>query len=158
MDMTLTDAAKATKRTKQALAQAVQKGKLSAKKDANGVWQVDSAELFRVYPPEGKALLQDPANDLELLRARLATLEAVHEADRELIDELRRARDSWQAQAERLALTASPQPAAPPATTPQSTPSNRPVEASEEENRATGHAEAKKERKKSLFGWIFGRG
>lgn len=104
MEMTLADAAKATKRSKQALSQAIKKGRLSATRDANGTWQVDSAELFRVYPPEAKPLQQEPGNDLELLRSRLATLEALHQADRELIEELRRARDDWQTQAERLLL------------------------------------------------------
>ena len=104
MDMTLADAAKATKRTKQALSQAVKKGRLSATKDANGTWQVDSAELFRVYPPADNLDQQETDNALEALQSRLAALEALRQADRELIDELRRARDDWRVQAERLLL------------------------------------------------------
>ena len=154
MEMTLADAAKATKRTKQALSQAVNKGKLSAAKDANGVWKVDSAELFRVYPPENKPLQQEPGNDLELLRSRLAALEALHEADRELISELRRARDAWQAQAERLALTASP--------TATSTTAEkaeiRPVETVSAGSQGEGHGEDDKPGKRGFLARFFGWG
>lgn len=154
MEMTLADAAKATKRTKQALAQAVQKGKLSATKDANGVWKVDSAELFRVYPPENKPLQQEPGNELESLRHRLAALEALHEADRELISELRRARDAWQAQAERLALTASP----PATATTTERPSDCPVEATGAKTQDEGHKEDDKPKKRGFLARFFGWG
>lgn len=100
MDLSLSDAAKAVKRSKQALALAIQKGRLSATKDAQGAWRVDSAELFRVYPPEAKPEVTGDANAIEVLRARLAALEAIREADRELVAELRDARDQWRRQAE----------------------------------------------------------
>ena len=154
MEMTLADAAKATKRTKQALSQAVNKGKLSATKAANGVWKVDSAELFRVYPPEGKALQKEADNDLELLRSRLAALEALHEADRELISELRRARDAWQAQAERLALTASP----PDTSTTAGKAEIRHAEAFPAAGQGEGQGEDTKPKKRGFLARFFGWG
>lgn len=102
MNLTLSEAAKTVKRSKQALALAIQKGRLSAFKDANGTWRVDSAELFRVYQPASQATDNSGDKELALLRERLAALEALHKADRELIDELRTARDTWQRQAETL--------------------------------------------------------
>ena len=147
MEMTLADAAKATKRTKQALAQAIHKGRLSATKDGQGVWRVDSAELFRAYPPEAKVEQQDPDNDLELLRTRLSTLEALHQADRELIEELRRARDSWQAQAERLALTST-----------AGKPSELPAIALQAAPQPEGQDAGQKPRKRGFWRSIFGGG
>lgn len=106
MELTLAEAAKTAKRSKQALAVAIQKGKLSASKDANGQWQIDTAELFRVYPPANQTDHQTdqrhgrhlagltPNEDAEIrvLRAQLQAAEA-------RLDDLHRERDAWQKQA-----------------------------------------------------------
>ena len=106
MELTLAEAAKTVKRSKQALAVAIQKGKLSASKDANGQWQIDSSELFRVYPPANQTPNQAPleggrrlagltTNDdaeIRVLRVQLQAAEA-------RADELRQERDRWQDQA-----------------------------------------------------------
>ena len=52
MVYTLGQAATATGKSKTAIANAIEKGRLSATKDAFGKWQIDPAELHRVYPPE----------------------------------------------------------------------------------------------------------
>ena len=77
MDLTLGEAAKAAKRSKQALAAAIQKGRLSATKDANGVWHVDTSELLRVYPDATKPEVGDGGRDL----AGLATTDNAEVAE-----------------------------------------------------------------------------
>ena len=49
MPYTLAEAAKAVKRDKSTLLRAVRKGRLSATRDADGIWRVDESELWRVY-------------------------------------------------------------------------------------------------------------
>lgn len=50
MGITLTEASKLVGITKNGLSKAIAKGKVSAEKDENGVWRIEPAELFRVYP------------------------------------------------------------------------------------------------------------
>lgn len=165
MDLSLADAASAVKRTKQALAQAVQRGRLSATKDANGQWRIDTAELFRVYPPDGKDLDQAGDKDLVVLRTRLAELEAQHHADRELIAELRVARDQWQRQAETL-LLALPAGLAPPtaaptaavAPTPTPGPENGPGIDESAPGGANGRGDGQTRKKRGFWGRVFGGG
>ena len=109
MNLTLAEAAKATKRSKQALAAAIQKGKLSATKDVGGVWLVDSAELFRVYAPANQTpnkpepesgrclvpLVGGESAELREMRQRMEAAEARAE-------DLRRERDDWKEVAQRL--------------------------------------------------------
>ena len=119
MELTLAEAAKTAKRSKQALAAAIKSGKLSATKDANGVWLVDTAELFRVYPTASQApnkpdqesgrclvgLVGDESAELRDMRRRMEAAEARAE-------ELRRDRDDWKEVAQRLtrALPAGSEP------------------------------------------------
>jgi hypothetical protein len=51
MPYSLKQAADATGRTKPALLRAIQTGKISAKKNEMREWEIDPAELHRVYPP-----------------------------------------------------------------------------------------------------------
>jgi hypothetical protein len=48
---TLGTAAKATGKTKGTIQKAIVKGRISAQKNDIGEWQIDPAELHRVYPP-----------------------------------------------------------------------------------------------------------
>ena len=146
MELTITEAARAVGRSKQALSQAIHKGRLSAKKDALGVWRVDTNELARVYPPAGKVDANDGGKELSELRARVAALAALHDADREMIAELRQTRDAWKAQAERLALTAGA----------SATPPERPVAASEAVARPDGQLEDGSAGKRGFWRWLRG--
>lgn len=47
---TLNQAAKACHKSKATLLEAIKNGRLSAKRDDKNQWQIDAAELFRVYP------------------------------------------------------------------------------------------------------------
>ena len=79
MAYTLKQAAEATGKTKPTILRAIQKSKVSAKKDEHGEWLIDPAELHRVYDPvsEGTDARTDadaPATlrEIELLREMLA--------------------------------------------------------------------------------------
>jgi hypothetical protein len=110
----MTEGAKLTGKTRQTIHKAIRQGKLSARKDVNGEWRIDPAELFRVYPQISEsdvnktskvdAGLQRISDGLqrenELLRARLQDKD-------EIISELRNDRDHWRQQATAL-LTGPP--------------------------------------------------
>jgi hypothetical protein len=53
MGLSAKDAAKAVGMTKQGVIKAIKDGKISANKDARGQWDIQPAELFRVYNPVG---------------------------------------------------------------------------------------------------------
>jgi hypothetical protein len=48
---TIATAAAAVGRNKTAILRSINSGKISAAKNENGEWQIDPAELHRVYPP-----------------------------------------------------------------------------------------------------------
>jgi hypothetical protein len=92
-------------------------------KDEAGQILVDSSELFRVFQAkrgEPRVMTQDAAvhatHEADDAAQRLAVAETKIEALHAMVQELQRARDAWQAQAERLALAApiaAPGPVAP---------------------------------------------
>lgn len=126
---TLGQAEKATGRRKSTILNAINKGRISAKKDEQGHWQIDPAELHRVYPPDSSnSTKNSTSNDIEphetgneiielrvqneALRERISDkdktigdLEAGRERERRqlesAIDDLRSDRDHWREQAER---------------------------------------------------------
>lgn len=79
MSYSLKHAAEATGKTKPTILRSIQLGKISAQKDEHGEWQIDPAELHRVYKPVSK---DEPINtlvgdagaqrELELLREMLS--------------------------------------------------------------------------------------
>ena len=104
MSLTLAEAAQATGLNRSTLLRAIKAGRISGQRDDLGVWHVEPAEVFRVFPAADaspKALPQHAQADSHAdalvaeLRAQLA--------------ELRSQRDSWQAIAERLTLRAPPE-------------------------------------------------
>jgi hypothetical protein len=120
MELTLGQAAKLTGNGKTTLARAIKAGRLSATRRDDGSYAIDASELARVYhvtPETGSptgytasrtTIASDPnatASDPEVA-TRLAVAEAELRAMKDMLDEVRQSRDHWQAQAERLALTA----------------------------------------------------
>ncbi|MGA8616631.1 MAG: hypothetical protein WB760_34030 [Xanthobacteraceae bacterium] len=65
-------AAEATGKTKPTILRAIQKGKISAKKDEHGEWEIDPAELHRVYAPVPEDTDTSVSLEVELLREMLA--------------------------------------------------------------------------------------
>lgn len=113
--LTLGQAARLTGTSKTTLTRAIRAGRLSAIRREDGSYEIDAAELARVYnvtPETGSAtgtvvhhatLRRDPpATDDETpaLRAEIEGLRAQLALMREHADDLKTQRDSWQKQAE----------------------------------------------------------
>ncbi len=121
--LSLREAAEQAGVSKSTVFRAIRAGRLSAPRDDDGNFAIDTSELFRVYPPksgdavpparaEKRAEGQDaPSPGTTELRIRNAELEAqlnalkqIVENERERAAELKQDRDTWRAQAERLAI------------------------------------------------------
>ena len=116
MHLTLGQAAKETGKSKSVVSSAIKSGRLSAIKSDTGSWQIDPAELFRVFPKQNtknpeKEQNRTPENaqqnrllerEIELLHERLT------EKD-DIIDDLRQDRDHWRQQATALLTDERPQ-------------------------------------------------
>jgi hypothetical protein len=114
--LTAKQAADETGKSKATILKAIKTGRLSGSKDDKGEWQIDPAELFRVYqhaPTDSQS--SAPAHttehgglsvELAAVRDKLATLE--HERQRERgqlesqIDDIKQDRDFWRQQATAL--------------------------------------------------------
>ena len=116
----LKEAAERTGRGKPAILKAIQKGRISAKKNELGEWQIDPAELHRVYPVSSGTVSGKPtseqqetqkethvlAKEAELLREHLDRLTVDRDRERKqlesMIEDLRKDRDHWRQQATAL--------------------------------------------------------
>lgn len=107
--LTLGEAARQVGKTKTALANAVKDGRLSASRDSKGQYQIDPAELFRVYPAKGQEVGDTRPLTLqrenELLREQL---DREREINRRLFDRL----DEEAAERRKLTALLTHQPAA----------------------------------------------
>lgn len=137
MPYTLGQAAKATGITKTTIAEAIKKGRISAVKDESGRYQIDPAELHRVYEPvyaqDCKADTQTEQYKTHDLTARIMVLEAqiksmgeIKERVQAECDDLRTDRDKWREQAT-LALLTHQQPDTMPAPAAEAAPVVRPA-------------------------------
>jgi hypothetical protein len=122
--LTLNQAAKAAKRSKATLLEAINSGRMSAPRDEQGRYQIDPAELFRVYPltsPEPATETDsDPAPELvetaayrektALLERIIATLEDERDDLRARLDKSEAARETAAAEIHRLTLMLTYQP------------------------------------------------
>ena len=113
MTYSLQQAADAAGMNKSTILRAIQAGKVSATRNEHDQWLIEPAELHRVYPPttepEGTRKLKGDGNDTHqselgeaTRRAALGELEV--NLLRGTIEDLRRDRDSWREQAQRLTL------------------------------------------------------
>jgi hypothetical protein len=131
--ISLGQAAKLAGLGKTTLARAIKAGRLSATRRDDGGYQIDIAELERVYPLRspteatpatgtGTALMVHPATGdaaSAVLSGEIEALRATAALMREQIADLREDRDRWRDQAERLAIAAPKPPETPPATVPE---------------------------------------
>ncbi len=97
MPYTLKQAADATGKTKPTILRAIQSSKISAKKDEHGEWEIDPAELHRVYQPAQRgdtstdtrtaARNGEITSESDVLRQELSLLrEMLAERDRRVAD------------------------------------------------------------------------
>jgi hypothetical protein len=138
---TLGQAAKATGRSKAGILEAIRSGRLSAKRDGRNQWQIDPAELDRVYPltvkPEADSEReQTPLNGqvlshfeeaIGLLERLITSLESERDDLRQRLDQSEEERRTTQAKLTAL-LTYQPKPELPLAPIPEEPqpPSNPP--------------------------------
>jgi hypothetical protein len=119
-DMSMTEAAKWAGVTRATIHKAIQSGRISAKKNEHGVYQINPAELERAYSPKMVDVSVDSGESgsdiAELTAARDSEItllrEMVSRADAAAAD-LRAERDAWKAQAEsqiRLLTHQKPEP------------------------------------------------
>ncbi|KJV04965.1 hypothetical protein [Methylocucumis oryzae] len=103
--LTLNQAAKEAKKAKSTLLEAIQSGRLSAVKNDTGQWQIDPAELFRVYPPdqtEGRTENRDrPSEEPEKTAFLLEKIRHLEDQLKKTEAERERERAQLQAQIER---------------------------------------------------------
>jgi hypothetical protein len=100
MGNTLGTAAKATGMSRTAILRAIGKGKISAKKNEHGEWDIDPAELHRVYPPQQNSTVNDNINPSNTNSSEIREIKAKLEAAEQrildkdgVIDDLRRRLD-----------------------------------------------------------------
>ena len=91
--LTLCQAAKAAKKSKSTLLAAINSGRLSAFKNKKGQWQIDSDDLFRLYPLTGQK--PDEKTGLDLSRPSEGTILLRQQIEfyKQLITELKGERD-----------------------------------------------------------------
>lgn len=117
MSYSLSDAAKATGKNRTTIQRAIKSGKISAFKNENGAYEIEPAELHRIFPAiaqhsaqqtkEMKSNSQIQSDTTpETLRIRLEMLEKERDRERaqleETIADLREDRDKWRQQATAL--------------------------------------------------------
>jgi hypothetical protein len=104
--LTLADAAKTAGVAKSTIWRAIKSGRISASKTVMGSYQVDAAELFRVFPPLPKNdTTKQVATGIEQAetaahQAQIAALKDISGLLREQLEDLRKDRDAWRGQAE----------------------------------------------------------
>ena len=133
MELSLSQAAAQTGRSKSTINRAIKTGKISAIRHEDGTYSIQPSELFRVYPPEPsqsgpvthratptepqqeptlQALqdaLQDALRRADVMGERAAQLASQQERDQATIDDLRRRLDKAE---DRIIALAAPSDAA----------------------------------------------
>jgi hypothetical protein len=115
----LATAAAATGINRSTVLRAIKAGRLSAQRDETGGWQIDPAELHRVFPP-----LPAPATAATAAMQRDATTDLLVAELRSVIADLRADRDHWRTafQETQRRLPAPMQPGATDAPKPEAKP------------------------------------
>jgi len=118
MPYTLGTAALACGANKSTILRSIKAGKIAALRDEHGQWQIEPAELHRVYPAVATQQVPQPSpppdattETVALLRQQLAEMRASLERERDASDNWRKAFEEERAQ--RL-LAAPSHPAQPP--------------------------------------------
>lgn len=111
MKYTAGQAAKATGVATATITRALKSGKISGRKDDNGAWMIDPAELHRVFPPfslkeHEKSFIKQEEMPLERGSSESENSASQRELQilRETLADLREDRDRWRDMAERLSI------------------------------------------------------
>ena len=99
MPYTLGEAAKATGKDRATISRALKKGKISGVKDVQGQWQIEPAELHRVYPAAKQGNTMRDTDDAWIRNTNFESdnrvLKTEIEAAKERIKDLEAERDKW---------------------------------------------------------------
>ena len=109
---TLNQAAKACNKSKSTLLAAINSGRLSAKRDDKNQWQIDPAELFRVYDSRTPELVTEHKNRTPENHPNTDLIDALRAQIEQLTSQVKREQenaDNWKNQATML-LTHQPEP------------------------------------------------
>jgi excisionase family DNA binding protein len=106
MSYTLGQAAKATGLSKPTISEAIKKGRISARKNESGSFEIDPAELHRVYPPVASPTSKEESQTEHFrthdLTAKIMVLEAQVQALGELKNQIAAERDDLRTERDRL--------------------------------------------------------
>lgn len=111
-ELSLSQSAKLTGKSKSTINRAIKTGKLSATRHEDGTYSIDPAELARAFdvePLEG-AKRRDADLDGTRLLERITALEAMLNREREISADLKEDRDRWRQQATALLTDQRPVP------------------------------------------------
>jgi len=109
-ELSLSQAAKLTGKSKSTINRAIKSGRLSATRHEDGTYSIDPAELARAFelePPEGAKRRSEEPDGTRLLE-RIAALEAMLSREREISADLQEDRDRWRQQATALLTNQRP--------------------------------------------------
>lgn len=108
MKHTAGTAAKAVGKTKSTITKAIASGKLSAVKNDSGAWEIDVAELHRVYSPSPTATVEIERYDTPVETGEnskeIEGLERLLKAAEEQLVDVKADRDEWRKQANQLLI------------------------------------------------------
>jgi hypothetical protein len=93
MTYSLKQAGEATGRTKPTILRAIQTGKISAKKNEMGEWEIEPAELHRVYPPVAEGITRTDTREDDEVAVEFLLLRQDLAAKEERFESLRQERD-----------------------------------------------------------------
>jgi hypothetical protein len=101
MTITLGEASRQTSKTKSTILKAIKTGRLSATKGETGDWEIDPAELFRVYAPTSSPE-NAPAPEVNAFAVEIGIMrERCSQLETRLAD-VQQDRDHWRQQATAL--------------------------------------------------------
>jgi hypothetical protein len=102
--MSLGQAAKEASVSKATISKALKSGRLSYVSKSPAGYEIDPAELFRVFPPKPLATVENERLETSVETAKSDSNRVELQLLRERVEELQRDRDAWREQAQRLAL------------------------------------------------------
>jgi hypothetical protein len=102
--MSLGQAAKEAGMSKATISKALKSGRLSYVSKSSAGFQIDPAELFRVFPPKPLATVDSERSETPVETGYFDASRVELQLLRERVDDLQRDRDAWREQAQRLAL------------------------------------------------------
>ena len=105
MKLTLNQSAKEAGKAKKTLLDALKNGRLSGVKNKKGQWEIETSELFRVFPKPVYYQPQEPLptpKDKQENHSETSVLQTKVDLLLERVEELKAERDKWQEQASRI--------------------------------------------------------